>query len=71
MKVPKQPQAWNTEDEMRFVDQLGHQSHAGDQLSRSQLLKNYAASCGKRARWDAIDQKLVLERLRLRLNGAR
>lgn len=54
---------WTTDDERKFIRNIGKQAETG--VSRFELLNLYIAAAAKRIRWGAIDKKLAIDYARL------
>lgn len=60
---------WSTNDEMRFLDNIGNFSNPPSPLPRKVLLKKYADSMEIRHNWDNIDKVIVEEYLAKETGG--
>lgn len=55
-------EAWTTEDELEYIDDIGNSSTAASvtRLSRRELLNKYIKSLNKRRNWLNINRRQVL-----------
>lgn len=63
MNFLRKGESWGTESELKFIEALGtHAAH--NRFTYEELLSKYLASCQLRVKWDSIDKKEVVKKVR-------